>query len=271
MPAQIKFMNEGEYLIIQDSYKNPCEKELYSIYVMENGKLSLVNYNYTYRIENEWTENRKGINPRNPEQICLFNALNNSNKTIIYAGGPWGTGKSYLLNNFALQELERGRIKKIVYVPNNSYTENTIDLGALPGEVLDKVIGQIGPLVDLVGIDKVQDMIAHEQLEVVPMSYIRGRTFTDSIVLVNEAQNLTEDHIKLLLGRVGVGSRIFFDGDQKQCDSAIFRNKNGLKLLLNLRKSPIYSKIFSTITLNKIERSVTAQAAAYLDEIMGNI
>jgi predicted ribonuclease YlaK len=143
---------------------------------------------YELRIKNEWCyKPEKGIGPRNPEQKCLFDILNNRNITIVYSGGKFGTGKSFVLNNFALQELEKGKIKKIVYVPNNAYTENTIDIGALPGELLDKVAGQIGPLVDLVGIDKVQDMIMRNQLEVVNMGSIRGRSFQESIIVVNEA------------------------------------------------------------------------------------
>jgi phosphate starvation-inducible PhoH-like protein len=146
-----------------------------------------------------------------------------------------------------------------------------MDIGALPGELLEKVTGQIGPLVDLVGIDEVQEMIRREELEVVPMNSIRGRSFQDTIIIVNEAQNLTEDHIKLLIARCGEGSRIFFDGDLKQADSAIFRNKNGLKLLLNLRKSPVYSKIFATVKLITTERSLTAQASSFLDDLTGGI
>lgn len=211
------------------------------------------------------------IFPKNEEQLCLFDILFNRGVSIVYAGGIFGSGKSFILNNFALQELENQNIKKIVYIPNNSYTENTMDIGALPGELLSKTIGQIGPLVDLVGIDEINKMIGLEQLEVVPMGFVRGRSFQDSIIIVNEAQNLTEDHIKLLIARCGEGTRIFFDGDYKQTDSQIFRNKNGLKLLLNLRKSPYFSKIFGTVKLTKTERSFTAQAADYLDEITGKI
>lgn len=86
-----------------------------------------------------------------------------------------------------MQELEKGRINKIIYVPNNSNTENTMELGALPGDLLPKVEGQIGPLIDLIGIDRVRDMMDREQLEVVPMGFIRGRSFQDSIVIVNES------------------------------------------------------------------------------------
>ena len=110
-------------------------------------------------------------------------------------------------------------------------------------------------------------MITEERLEIVPMAYIRGRSFTESIIIVNEAQNLTEDHAKLLLARVGEGSRIVFDGDVCQADSQLFKDKNGLNLLLKLSDSPIYNKIFSAVKLVKTERSLTACAADYLDDI----
>lgn len=263
---------ENEFVIVKDlrvpitNRHGEEDYETLATFIYSNGKLK--NF-FDGRIENKWF--RKPIVPRNPEQSCLFEALSDRNKTIIYAGGKFGTGKSFILNNFAIQELEKGKIKKIVYVPNNSYTENTMDIGALPGELLEKVTGQIGPLVDLVGIDEVQEMIKREELEVVPMNSIRGRSFQDTIIIVNEAQNLTEDHIKLLIARCGDGSRIFFDGDLKQADSAIFRNKNGLRLLLNLRKSPVYSKIFATVKLVTTERSLTAQASSFLDDLTGGI
>lgn len=258
---QYEGMAENEYLIVLD--KNT--KQLIDIFCNHNNILEQV---VPYEIRNQWINK---IYPKNPEQRCLFNALQRKDNTIIYAGGSFGTGKSFILNNYAISELDKGKISKIVYVPNNSYTENTIDIGALPGELLEKITGQIGPLVDLVGIDQIRDWIKTEQLEVVPMGSIRGRSFQNAIIIVNEAQNLTEDHIKLLIARCGEGTRIFFDGDYKQADSAVFRNKNGLKLLLNLKDSPVYSKIFATVHLKTIERSLTAQASNFLDELTGGI
>lgn len=258
-------LGENEYLIISNTNVKNTEDAIVGIYVNKNGVLQQV---IPREIRNKWINK---IYPRNAEQKCLFDALQRKENTIIYAGGSFGTGKSFILNNYAISELEKGNIQKIVYVPNNSYTENTLDIGALPGELLEKVTGQIGPLVDLVGIDEVHSMIQKEQLEVVPMSSIRGRSFQNSIIIINEAQNLTEDHIKLLIARCGENTRIFFDGDYKQADSEIFRNKNGLKLLLNLRKSPLYSKIFATVRLSTIERSFTAQASNYLDTLTGGI
>jgi PhoH-like ATPase len=79
--------------------------------------------------------------------------------------------------------------------------------------MIEKIQPLIGPLIDIVGIITVLEWIKEEKLEIVPMAYIRGRNFTDSIVIVSEAENLTEEHIKLLVGRCGEGTRIFFDGD----------------------------------------------------------
>ena len=159
--------------------------------------------------------------------------------------------------------------KKKFYIDNKIKIQSELnsDIKITQLELLDKTIGQLGPLNDLVGIDRIKQMIAYDQLEVVPMSYIRGRSFSDSIVIVYEAQNLTEDHIKLLIARCGEGTRIFFDGDFKQADSQLFKNKNGLKLLLRLSESEKFAKIFATVTLQTVERSLVAQAADYLDEI----
>lgn len=260
-PPQQFTMKENQFLIVRNGNTN----EHIKTYIYQNGELRELRYG---SIKNKWINK---ITPRNLEQVCLFELLNNSDITILYASGKFGSGKSFLLNNYALQELERGNINKIVYVPNNSYVANTMELGALPGELLDKVVGQIGPLIDLIGLDFVENMISRGELEVVPMSSIRGRSFENSIIIINEAQNLTEEHVKLLIGRCGDKSRIFFDGDLRQADSAIFKNKNGLKLLLKLANSEKYNKIFGTVRLEKVERSLTASAADYLDEIDGGV
>lgn len=257
LPNKIKLC-ENQYLIINDV--NNTDKPA-GIYLFKNDNLIPVKETY---IKNSWINK---IFPKNSEQICLFNALKDKTNTIVYASGTWGTGKSFLLNNYALQELENETIKKIIYIPNNSYVSGAMELGFLPGTDLEKSLPSIGPLIDLVGQDYVNKMIMREQLEIVPLAYIRGRSFDNSIIIVNEAQNLTEEHIKLLLARCGKNTRIFFDGDIKQADSQLFKDKNGLKLLLNLRNSPIYNKMFATVKLITTERSVTAQAAQYLDTI----
>jgi phosphate starvation-inducible PhoH-like protein len=206
------------------------------------------------------------VKGRNKEQDCLLQLLNTPSITIVAAIGNYGSGKSWLLNNYAMQELLKNRIDKIVYIPNNAYTENAMELGFLPGDANDKALPSIGPLIDLIGADYVQGYLDKGQLEIVPLGYIRGRSFKNSIIIANEAQNLTEDHLKLLIGRCGENTRIFFDGDIKQADSQLFRNKNGLRILSQLRKSSQFASIFGMVKLSSNERSLTASAAQYLDE-----
>lgn len=249
-------LKNNQYLILHDNKENYLGS-----YVYRNGNLNQVKIT---AIKNQWVNK---IWARNPEQECLFDALQNQQSTILYIGGRYGLGKTLLSTSYAIQQLEREAIRKIICIPNNSYTANSMNIGARPGDTVDKTLPQIGPLIDLVGIDQIYRWVSEEKLEIVPISDIRGRSFADSIVLVNEAQNLTEDHVKLLIARCGENTRIFFDGDYRQTDQEIFKDKSGLKLLLKLSDSPVYSQIFSAVTLRKSERSLTASAVDYLDTI----
>lgn len=259
-------MYENQFLIIQDKSKEVTDsygqkhKQVVMSFICKNGKLEIVDNQF---IKNKFVNT---IKPRNAEQECLIKLLKDRNISIVLAAGTFGVGKSYLLINYALQELEKGNINKIIYVPNNSFNENTREIGALPGDLFDKESIHMGTLMDIVGPIVVEEMVNEEKIEVAPISTMRGRSFANCIIIVNEAQNLTEDHVKLLIARCGDGTRIFFDGDIKQADSHVFRNKNGLKLLSKLKNSSIFSKIFGTVRLVNIERSLTAQASAYLDD-----
>lgn len=252
----LKDIKENDYIIMKE--KN--SSEVICIVKKNNGFFKIVDNDI---ILNSYEK----ITPKNPEQSCLINALNDKNISIILATGTFGVGKSYLLINYAFQELEKGNINKIIYVPNNSFNENTREIGALPGDLIEKEIIHMGSLIDIAGDITVEDMITNGKIEVVPVSVIRGRNFDNSIIIVNEAQNLTEDHIKLLIARCGKNSKILFDGDVKQADKDVFREKSGLRLLTQLRNSEEFSKIFAAVKLKGILRSHTAQASAYLDEI----
>lgn len=266
-----KLINTGEY--DKENYKfSPGEYLIVPPYCTDDkSKSTIFKYNsegffeqisLRPTIKNHWIDI---IRPRNDEQICLFDLLN-SDVPVVYAGGGYGTGKSFITHNYAIGELEAQRIKKIVYVPNNAYAQDSMELGFLPGDSFEKLIPSIGPLIDQVGIDQINRWIANEELEIVPLAFMRGRSFNDAIILVSEAENLTESHIKLLISRCGENTRIFFDGDIDQADSAIFKDRNGLKLLLNLHKTEM-ADLFGTVFLTKIERSKTAELANTLDEL----
>lgn len=252
---------ENEFLSVkdQDTDKHYC------LLRHTAGEMNLIGHKQP--IVNKWMHK---ILPRNVEQECLFDLLFDNSVKIVLAKGKYGSGKSLCLVNFALQQLERGHIDKIVWVPNNAFSQDSREVGTLPGSLFEKELPFLGTLIDIVGERGAIDLLEEGKLEIVPISIMRGRNFNNCIILVNEAQNLTEDHIKLLIGRCADGSRIFFDGDIKQADSVVFKNKNGLALLLRLADSKVFAKIFGTVTLTKIERSFTAQASDYLDELFCN-
>ena len=134
--------------------------------------------------------------------------------------------------------------------------------------MFSKELVYMGQIVDILGdAIEVERLYNEGLIEIMPIAVARGRNLEKSIVIVNEAQNLTEDHVKLLIARCAEGTRIFFDGDIKQTDAKVFREKSGLKLLMKLKDSKDFSDLFSMIKLESIERSRTAQAAQYLDEV----
>lgn len=203
------------------------------------------------------------IRPRNIEQYCLMELLASEVSVVAGTGKP-GSGKSYLMLNYALTELEKGNISKLIFVPANAYVKDSFDIAALPGGLLEKQEHMLGPLVDIVGISKIKYLVSNDMIEVLPLATARGRSFSDAIVYCSEAQNLSEDHIQLIISRLAAGSRLFVDGDyQGQIDKRIFENKNGIKLLFNLAKTK-EAELFGTVQLTKIERSRVAQLAEVL-------
>ena len=252
------FPYENHYFVIKGSSEQDS-----SLFKWEKGKLVRVSYGKS--LYNSFSD--KKITPRNIEQIILTDILYNTNITIVLVNGQYGAGKSLFTTLYALEQLEKGKISKIVYVPNNSQTKDTIEMGTLPGEEYAKILPYLGTLCDILGEFEVQNLYESGRLELMPISLARGRNIENSIIIVNEAQNLTEYHIKLLLGRVGEGSRIFFDGDLKQTDKRVFEEQNGLKLLTRLSESDEYKSLFAHVNLIKSERSKTAMAAQFLDEI----
>ena len=249
-------LHENEYVFIYDEN---------NVDIFKNKKNELIKCPYLAIDQTEYNEK---VKPRNPEQRALIYTLLDKDNTIVFATGNYGTGKSYLLYSFALHELAKGSIEKIVIVPNNAQNENTRELGTLPGDMFSKEIVYMGQIIDIIGDSiEVERLYNDGLIEIMPIAVARGRNLENCIVIVNEAQNLTDDHIKLLIARCAEGTRIFFDGDVKQTDAKIFRDKNGLKLLTKLKDSKKYSDLFSMVRLESIERSRTAQAAQYLDEV----
>lgn len=208
------------------------------------------------------------IKARNVEQKCLIDLLF-SEVPVVAVHSKYGCGKSYLMLNYLLGQIgNNGHYKKLIVIPNNSSVADSKEVGLLPGDILDKEMSFLGPLIDLLGPDRLREKMEREEIEVVPIAFARGRNWDNSLVFVSESQNLTDYHIKLLLGRMGENSRIFFDGDVRQEDSRVFADNSGLVLLHKLAQTDS-SKLFGSVELKSIERSMVARLADVLDDIKG--
>jgi phosphate starvation-inducible PhoH-like protein len=169
------------------------------------------------------------ILPRNLKQEQYIDLLENEGKSIVFALGPAGTGKTLLATLWAVQELKAGRISKLVMTrPAVSVDEQH---GFLPGTLLEKMAPWTRPIFDILeeywSPKTIASMLEENTIEVAPLAYMRGRTFKDAIVLADEMQNATQEQMKMLLTRIGDNSRIFVTGDLNQHDRGY--KDNGLR------------------------------------------
>lgn len=203
------------------------------------------------------------VKPRNTQQQLAIDMLYNSDITVKVIAGKFGTGKDFLMCSAAIDLLEHNKFEKIVYVRNNIEVKNSKPIGYLPGSYNEKLLPFAMPLADhLGGTDGLSLMVGHGQIEIVHLGFIRGRDIKNSIILCSEAENMTKEHIQLLLGRVGEGSALWINGDFKQCDAEVFRQNSGLMAAVDKLKG---HPRFGYVKLLKTERSETAAMADLLD------
>ena len=203
------------------------------------------------------------IKPRNDEQKMLFDLLQNYNIKVKTVLGKFGSGKTYIMLAHAIDMVQRGKFDKIIFIRNNIQVKDTKDIGSLPGSMLDKLFQYLMPIADHVGgVDGLLSLIDDHIIEPVHLGFIRGRDFKRAIIFCDECENLTKQHIQLILGRAAEESQVWFAGDLKQTDNITFEKNSGLVALINkLRGNPL----FGMIRLVKSERSEIAQLADQLD------
>ena len=203
------------------------------------------------------------IKPRNPEQTLAFDMIQDKGITIKVLSGGFGSGKSYLMISNALKMIEDGRFDKLVYIRNPITVSNITEIGFLPGELESKLKPGAMVLADHLGGETGRNMqIMAGNISIEYIGNIRGRDYKNCILYCTEAENLTKEHVQLLIGRIAEGSELWLDGDFKQTDSPIFRNNNGL--LTSVQKLAGH-KNFGYVQLKKTERSETAAMADLLD------
>lgn len=243
---------ENEYLIAKDETDNVID-----LFKCKDGALVKVPYK---AIESKYAGK---IKPRNIQQKLAIDMLYDTDSTIKVLTGKFGTGKDLLMCSAAIDLIERGEYDKLVYVRNNIEVKNSKPIGHLPGSYHEKLLPFTMCLADHVGgVDGLTFMIDKGIIEVVHLGFIRGRDIRNSIILCSEAENLTKEHLQLLIGRVGEGSSLWVNGDFKQTDLAVFKRNNGLMTAIDRLKG---HPRFGYVKLLKTERSETAAMADLLD------
>ncbi|HZV79694.1 MAG TPA: PhoH family protein [Candidatus Binatus sp.] len=164
------------------------------------------------------TRRGRSIRPRTPGQRALVDSV--SGNTLVFAIGPAGTGKTFLAVVMALAALRAGRVQRIIL--SRPAVEAGEKLGFLPGDLQEKVDPYLRPLFDALGEllepQAVTRAVERGQIEVAPLAYMRGRTLADSFIVLDEAQNTTNEQMKMFLTRIGAGSRMLVCGDVTQID-----------------------------------------------------
>ncbi len=152
------------------------------------------------------------------------------NNLLTFSVGPAGTGKTYLAMAMAVVALKNKEVERIVLT--RPAVEAGEKLGFLPGDLAQKVDPYLRPLYDamydLMGVEAYQKLAERGTVEVAPLAYMRGRTLSDSFIILDEAQNTTSEQMKMFLTRMGFGSRVVVTGDVTQIDLPVGK-RSGLK------------------------------------------
>ena len=173
------------------------------------------------------------IKSRSENQQQLIDAYEKND--MVFAVGPAGTGKTYLSIALAVKALKEKAIKKIIL--SRPAVEAGEKLGFLPGDMKDKIDPYLQPLYDaledMIPAVKLQDMMEKHIIQIAPLAFMRGRTLSDAVVILDEAQNTTSQQIRMFLTRTGMNTKMIITGDLTQIDLPR-EQRSGLKEALKI-------------------------------------
>ena len=160
----------------------------------------------------------RAIKARSENQQALIDAFERND--MVFAVGPAGTGKTYLSIALAVKSLKEKTIKKIIL--SRPAVEAGEKLGFLPGDMKDKIDPYLQPLYDaledMIPTAKLQDMMEKHVIQIAPLAFMRGRTLSDAVVILDEAQNTTVAQLRMFLTRMGWNTKMIITGDMTQID-----------------------------------------------------
>jgi phosphate starvation-inducible PhoH-like protein len=158
------------------------------------------------------------VRPQGTNQKLYIEAIRSHD--IVFGIGPAGTGKTYLAMAMAMEALNRRNVRRVILA--RPAIEAGEKLGFLPGDMYEKVNPYLRPLhdalYDLIDVGRANRLIEGGHIEIAPLAFMRGRTLTDSFVILDEAQNTTTEQMKMFLTRIGMESRAVITGDVTQID-----------------------------------------------------
>lgn len=162
--------------------------------------------------------NGRPITARTANQVSLVNAFNRGD--LCFALGPAGSGKTYVAIALAVRALKNKEVRKIIL--SRPAVEAGEKLGFLPGEMKDKLDPYLQPLYDaledMIPAARLKELMETGIIQIAPLAYMRGRTLSDAVIILDEAQNTTGPQLKMFLTRLGMGSRMIVTGDTSQID-----------------------------------------------------
>lgn len=227
-----KWVNIGEKLIhnliqiIKKDKKIDKQDIRHSIQLLVEG-----NGDYAKELLNKVvcvTASGKSIKPKTLGQKRYLDAIKKND--IVFGIGPAGTGKTYLAMAMAVQSMKNNEVNRIIIT--RPAVEAGESLGFLPGDLQEKVDPYLRPiydaLFDILGPETCAKYIEKGLIEIAPLAYMRGRTLDSAYVILDEAQNTTNEQMKMFLTRLGFGSKAIVTGDITQIDLG-GRKKSGLK------------------------------------------